>query len=97
VYSLNNPLVIPILRDLFTLVTELGGTISGEHGIGADKRCFMDWMFNANDLETMQLVRRAFDPEHRANPGKLFPTPLGCAESSRRANQLNLPAEVGVI
>jgi glycolate oxidase len=82
---------------ILRLCIDAGGSISGEHGIGADKRCFMDWMFNANDLETMQLVRGAFDPDQRANPGKLFPTPVGCAESSRRARQLNLPGDVGVI
>ena len=82
---------------ILRLCIDAGGSISGEHGIGADKRCFMDWMFSADDLKTMQLVRGAFDPDQRANPGKLFPTPGGCAESSRRARQLNLPGDVGVI
>ena len=74
-----------------------GGSISGEHGVGADKRCFLDWMFTPADLETMQLVRTAFDPLQRANPGKLFPTPVSCGESSRRAIEIKLPAGVEVI
>jgi len=41
-------------------------------------------MFSADDLATMQLVRRAFDPAALANPGKIFPTPASCGESSRR-------------
>jgi len=61
-----------------------GGSISGEHGIGSDKRCYLDWMFAADDLATMRLVRQAFDPQQRANPGKIFPTPTSCGESLRR-------------
>lgn len=82
---------------ILRLCVDAGGSISGEHGIGSDKRCFLDWMFDPADLETMQLVRKAFDPENRANPGKLFPTPAGCAESSRRLQHLDLPADVVVI
>ena len=69
---------------IMELCLEVGGSISGEHGVGIDKRCFMDWMFAPADLETMQLVRQALDPTGLANPGKLFPTPGGCAESARR-------------
>ena len=66
------------------LCLDAGGSISGEHGVGSDKRCYMDWMFSPDDLETMQLVRRAFDPDGLANPGKIFPTPKTCGESARR-------------
>ena len=45
----------------------------------------------------MQLVRKAFDPLQRANPGKLFPTPVSCGESSRRAQQIQLPDGVEVV
>ena len=64
---------------------DAGGSISGEHGVGADKRCYLDWMFEPEDLETMGLLRRAFDPENRANPGKVLPTPRTCGESTKRA------------
>lgn len=62
-----------------------GGSISGEHGIGADKNCFMPDMFAAADLETMQYVRQVFNPKGLANPGKLFPTPRTCGEGARIA------------
>jgi glycolate oxidase len=42
-------------------------------------------------------VRKAFDPEQRANPGKMFPTPVSCAESSRRVQHLDLPADMVVM
>ena len=82
---------------ILRLCVDSGGSISGEHGVGADKRCFLDWMFRPADLETMQLVRKAFDPLQRANPGKLFPTPVSCGESSRRAQQIQLPDGVEVV
>jgi glycolate oxidase len=53
--------------------------------VGNDKRCYLDWMYGPDDLETMRLVRGAFDPAGLANPGKLFPTPSSCGESARRA------------
>ena len=71
---------------------EAGGSISGEHGVGADKRCYLDWMFEPSDLETMGLLRQAFDPDHLANPGKVLPTPRTCGESTRRS--VNLPVGV---
>ena len=61
---------------------EAGGSISGEHGIGADKNCFMSDMFSEVDLETMQYVRTAFNPKGLANPTKLFPTPRTCGEAA---------------
>src|SRR5215469_2524508 len=54
---------------------EYGGSITGEHGVGLDKSKYMPKMFSADDLDTMQLVRCAFDPESLCNPGKVFPTP----------------------
>ncbi len=70
-------------EEILRLGVEAGGSLSGEHGIGADKNCYMPQMFNETDLETMQLVRGAFNPKGLANPGKLFPTPKACGE---RAN-----------
>ncbi len=69
---------------ILRLCIEAGGSITGEHGVGSDKRCYMDWMYSPDDLATMQLVRQAFDPQGLANPAKIFPTPSGCAESARR-------------
>src|SRR5579863_182217 len=59
---------------------EYGGSITGEHGVGVDKSRYMPKMFSAADLDTMQLVRCAFDPASLCNPGKVFPTPRLCGE-----------------
>lgn len=59
---------------------EHGGSITGEHGVGFDKKKHMPRMFTTTDLETMQLLRCAFDPAHLCNPGKVFPTPRLCGE-----------------
>jgi glycolate oxidase len=59
---------------------EHGGSITGEHGVGVDKSKYMLKMFDADDLDTMQLVRCAFDPASLCNPGKVFPTPRLCGE-----------------
>ena len=57
-----------------------GGSITGEHGVGHEKKSKMAEQFTAEDLDTMQLVRCAFDPAGVANPGKIFPTPRMCGE-----------------
>ena len=59
---------------------EHGGSITGEHGVGVDKSRYMPRMFGADDLDTIQLVRCAFDPAGLCNPGKIFPTPRLCGE-----------------
>jgi glycolate oxidase len=59
---------------------ELGGSITGEHGVGSDKAKYMPKMFSPDDLATMQLLRCAFDPAGVSNPGKIFPTPRLCGE-----------------
>jgi glycolate oxidase len=69
--------------EILKLCVEVGGSISGEHGIGADKRCYMPEMFTPADLETMQWVRSAFDAKGIANPTKIFPTPKTCGEAAR--------------
>jgi glycolate oxidase len=62
------------------LCVDLGGSLSGEHGIGTDKACSMPVMFGEDDLATMDRVRRAFDPDGLCNPGKVLPTPRLCGE-----------------
>jgi glycolate oxidase len=69
---------------ILRLCVDAGGSITGEHGVGSDKRSYLHWMYGPDDLATMQLVRRAFDPQGLANPGKIFPTPRSCGESARR-------------
>ncbi len=78
-------LAAEILRESLNV----GGSITGEHGVGSDKRCYLDWMFSSNDLATMILLRNAFNPNGLANPGKIFPTPKSCGEFSQRKIKLN--------
>lgn len=69
--------------EILRLCVKVGGSLSGEHGIGADKKCFMPDMFSEVDLETMQWVRQVFNPKGLANPGKMFPTPKSCGEAAK--------------
>jgi glycolate oxidase len=65
---------------ILELCVAAGGSITGEHGVGMDKVRYMGRMFTADDLDTMQMVRCAFDPSGLSNPGKVFPTPRLCGE-----------------
>ncbi len=59
---------------------DAGGSLTGEHGVGVDKACSMPLMFSERDLEAFERLRRAFDPDGIANPGKVIPTPRLCGE-----------------
>ena len=69
-----------VAAEILTYCIEAGGAITGEHGVGVDKRAYMPRMFASDDLDAMQLVRCAFDPTGICNPGKVFPTPRLCGE-----------------
>ena len=73
-----------------------GGSITGEHGVGADKAKHMPRMFTESDLDTMQLVRCAFDPHGISNPGKIFPTPRLCGEVPGRRRGVHPVQEAGL-
>ncbi|NUT33939.1 MAG: FAD-binding protein [Hamadaea sp.] len=73
-----------------------GGSITGEHGVGFDKAKHMPHMFTAADLDTMQLLRCAFDPAGLANPGKVFPTPRLCGERPGRRSGAHPLQEQGL-
>jgi len=64
------------------LCVDHGGSITGEHGVGREKQQAMGYMFSEPDLETMQRVRGAFDPENIANPDKVFPRTKLCGEKT---------------
>ena len=66
--------------EILRLCIKVGGSITGEHGVGEEKKMFMAELFAEPDLDTMQLVRCAFDPDNLSNPGKVFPRPRLCAE-----------------
>jgi glycolate oxidase subunit GlcD len=65
--------VLDLLREMLRICIDAGGTLSGEHGIGAEKNEYMDMVFSAADLEAMRKVRAAFNPEELCNPGKILP------------------------
>jgi glycolate oxidase len=65
---------------ILEICIEKGGSITGEHGVGEEKKHMMAKMFAEPDLETMQRVRCAFDPLHLSNPTKVFPRPRLCGE-----------------
>ncbi len=72
--------VIAAGTEILAACIELGGTISGEHGIGFEKRDSLPKVFNTDDLETMARVRDVFDPHRKFNPDKIFPSGIGCGE-----------------
>ncbi len=66
--------------DILRLCVEVGGVLTGEHGVGVEKRDLMGAMFSEVDLQQQQRFKCAFDPDHLLNPGKVFPTLHRCAE-----------------
>jgi glycolate oxidase len=75
--------VIEAGSEILKACVEMGGSITGEHGIGLEKKAYIGLLFNEQDLEAMLRVRRAFDPAGRFNPAKLFPSPASCGEVRR--------------
>ncbi len=69
--------------DILKLCVEVGGVLTGEHGVGVEKRDLMETMFNEDDLKQQQRVKCAFDPAQILNPGKVFPVLHRCAELGR--------------
>jgi glycolate oxidase len=58
---------------ILRMCVEMGGSITGEHGVGVEKRDYLPDMFSAEEIDAMQRIRAAFDPCGIANPGKMFP------------------------
>jgi glycolate oxidase len=69
--------------DILRLCVEVGGVLTGEHGVGVEKRDLMPEMFTEDDLKQQQRVKCAFDPDQLLNPGKVFPQLHRCAELGR--------------
>jgi len=69
--------------DILKLCVEVGGVLTGEHGVGVEKRDLMPAMFSETDLDQQQRVKCAFDAKSLLNPGKMFPTLHRCAELGR--------------
>ena len=72
-------------EEILRVCVAAGGVITGEHGIGSEKKEYMHLVFEEADLEAMKLLRGVFDPDGVCNPGKLFPTTRFCAESNPKA------------
>jgi glycolate oxidase len=72
--------VVAAGAEIMKLCAEVGGSISGEHGIGLEKADFMPFIFSAADLALMQRLKNAFNPTGLCNPGKVFPTKKSCVE-----------------
>ena len=70
-------------NDILRNCVALGGVLTGEHGVGVEKRDLMPEMFSEEDLKQQQRVKCAFDPNHLLNPGKVFPVLHRCAELGR--------------
>ncbi|MCM3905352.1 MAG: FAD-binding oxidoreductase [Pyrinomonadaceae bacterium] len=68
-------------RELMETCVNAGGTITGEHGVGLDKRDYLPLIFSDDDMDTMLRVRAAFDPTRLCNPGKIIPMLRGCGEA----------------
>ena len=81
---------------ILDLCIQHGGSITGEHGVGMDKARYMPRMYDEADLDTMQLVRCAFDPQNISNPGKVFPTPRLCGEVPGRHKGAHPAQEAGL-
>ncbi len=86
-YDANNPGELEkaeeLGSDILRLCVEVGGVLTGEHGVGVEKRDLMGEMFSEADLKQQQRVKCAFDPDALLNPGKMFPTLHRCAELGR--------------
>jgi len=86
-YDANNPGELEKAEafgsDILRLCVEVGGVLTGEHGVGVEKRDLMGSMFTEADLKQQQRVKCAFDPDSLLNPGKVFPQLHRCAELGR--------------
>src|SRR5262249_30313441 len=72
-------------EEIMRLCVDAGGSVTGEHGIGLEKRDYMSWLFNQADLAAMSSLKRVFGSNERFNPCKAFPTAHGCGEVSHAA------------
>ncbi|MEZ5169619.1 MAG: FAD-linked oxidase C-terminal domain-containing protein [Acidimicrobiia bacterium] len=80
--------------EILTSCIDAGGVLSGEHGVGLEKRHLMDRVFTPADLDAQARLRDAFDPQARANPGKVLPSGSRCAEVGA-ARPLPVPGGAG--
>jgi glycolate oxidase subunit GlcD len=85
--------IFAMSEDIMKLCVDVGGSLSGEHGIGYEKKDFMDLVFSDADLQTMMRVKQVFNPHGLLNPAKIFPSRRGCAEIGKHTTTST--AEIG--
>jgi len=78
-------------EEILRCCVEAGGSLTGEHGIGVEKRDFMPMLFNAADLDIMQRVHDVWNPSRLCNPGKLLPEPHACVEARGKMLEFAVP------
>ena len=78
-------------HEVMSLCVRLGGTITGEHGVGSEKRQYMSLMFSADELQAMKDIKEVFDPKYILNPGKILPDSLGEPISRLAIPQFKIP------
>jgi glycolate oxidase len=88
--------VVAAGAEIMKVCAEVGGSISGEHGIGLEKSDFMPFIFSAADLAFMQSLKAAFNPRGLCNPGKVFPTKKSCGEAGPVAYRPHAIEEQGL-
>lgn len=82
--------VIDAGTEILRTCVEVGGSITGEHGVGVEKIDHMAFLFSPTDLEVMGRLKRVFNPRDLCNPGKIFPTSKGCLEVMLRRRSVAL-------
>jgi glycolate oxidase len=88
--------VVAAGAEIMKVCADVGGSISGEHGIGLEKADFMPFIFSAADLALMQRLKNAFNPQGLCNPGKVFPTRKTCGEAGAVAYRPHAIEEQGL-
>jgi len=88
--------VVKAGKEILRACIEAGGSVSGEHGIGLEKKEFLPLLFSQEDLALMSDLRRVFDPEERSNPGKIFPDAPGAHQTGDRPESGKNGAPEGV-
>ena len=85
--------IFSMSEEIMKLCVRVGGSLSGEHGIGYEKKDFMDLVFTEADLATMMRVKQVFNPDGLLNPAKIFPSRRGCTEIGKHTTTST--AEIG--
>jgi glycolate oxidase len=81
-------LALKVGSQVLKACTDVGGTITGEHGVGLEKKTEMRYVFTDEEIEAQTEIRSVFNPDNLLNPEKLFPSPSRCAEVKKTTNEV---------